>query len=77
MRILIRVPDISSEYGLSTPIAKFEVIVHDDKVDLVVDTILSKAKTAGHGAKGDGIIAVSPVDEIISVRTGKKGAQAL
>ncbi len=68
---------LSSEFGLFTPMAKLEVIVNDDKVDSVVDTILTNARSGGHGARGDGIIAISPVEEVISVRTGKKGAHIL
>lgn len=68
---------ISREFGLYSTMAKLELIVHDDKVDAVIDTILSKARSGGHGTKGDGIIAVSPVEEVISVRTGERGAEIL
>ena len=69
--------NISSEVGDFTPMVKLELIVHDEKVDMVIDAILSKARSGGHGAKGDGIIAVSHVEEVISVRTGERGADIL
>ena len=52
---------LSSELGSFIPMAKLELIVHDEKVDSVVDTILDSARSGEHGAKGDGIIAISPV----------------
>lgn len=69
--------NISSEFGIYEPMAKLELIVWDSKVDAAVDTILGKARTGRQGEKGDGIIAISPVDEVISVRTGEKGAGIL
>jgi len=69
--------DISMEYGLYTPMAKLELIVHDDKLEHTVKTILDNARSGKEGAQGDGIIAISSVEEVISVRTGEKGAKIL
>lgn len=46
---------------------KIEVVVEDDKVDMVVEKIISAART---GEIGDGKIFISPVEQIIRIRTG-------
>ncbi|MFK7778675.1 MAG: P-II family nitrogen regulator [Gimesia sp.] len=56
------------------PKAKMEVIVPDDQVKAVVDTILESART---GQIGDGKIFVMPVEDIIRIRTGEAGDTAL
>ncbi|QDT42124.1 Nitrogen regulatory protein P-II [Gimesia alba] len=56
------------------PKAKMEVIVPDDQVKSVVDTILESART---GQIGDGKIFVMPVEDIIRIRTGESGDTAL
>ncbi|QDU49758.1 P-II family nitrogen regulator [Gimesia panareensis] len=56
------------------PKAKMEVIVPDDQVKAVVDTILESART---GQIGDGKIFVLPVEDIIRIRTGEAGDTAL
>ncbi len=59
--------ELSSPY---TTMVKIEIICTDDCVERVKETILKHART---GYKGDGLIAVSNVDEAISIRTGKNG----
>jgi len=56
------------------PKAKMEVIVPDDQVKTVVDTILESART---GQIGDGKIFVMPVEDIVRIRTGEAGDTAL
>ena len=56
------------------PKAKMEVIVPDDQVKAVVDTILESART---GQIGDGKIFVLPIEHIIRIRTGEAGDTAL
>ena len=56
------------------PKVKFELIVDDDQVEKLVDVI---CKTAQTGAVGDGKIFVSPVDEVIRIRTGERGSAAV
>lgn len=56
------------------PKAKMEVIVPDDQVKSVVDTILESART---GQIGDGKIFVMPVEDIVRIRTGESGDTAL
>jgi len=56
------------------PKVKLEVIVPDDKITQVVETIEKAAKT---GRIGDGKIFVLPVDEVVRIRTGERGNEAL
>jgi len=56
------------------PKVKIEVIISDNQVDSVVETIASTAKT---GRIGDGKIFVSDVSEVIRIRTGERGEEAL
>ncbi len=64
-----------SEYQIDfLPKVKLEVIVADAMMDKVVDTIIKAAKT---GQVGDGKIFVSPIEDVIRVRTGESGEDAL
>jgi nitrogen regulatory protein P-II 1 len=56
------------------PKVKLEVIVRDEQVVEVVETIEKAAKT---GRIGDGKIFVLPIDEIIRIRTGERGSDAI
>ncbi len=56
------------------PKAKIEIAVKDDEVDLIIETILKAAHT---GKIGDGKIFVTPLEEVIRIRTGEKGEDAL
>ena len=56
------------------PKVKIEIIVKDDLVHQVLSTISEAAKT---GRIGDGKIFVTPVDEVIRIRTGEKGEDAI
>ncbi len=56
------------------PKIKLEVAVSDDQLDQVVDVI---AKTANTGKIGDGKIFVSNLEQVIRIRTGETGAEAL
>ena len=56
------------------PKVKLEVIVSDDKAQEVVTAIENAAKT---GRIGDGKIFVTPVEEVIRIRTGERGSEAL
>lgn len=56
------------------PKIKMEIIVGDDLVAKVVELIAESART---GRIGDGKIFVTPVDEIVRIRTGEQGEQAL
>ena len=56
------------------PKVKVEVVVSDAVVSKVVEVIERAAKT---GRIGDGKIFVVPVDEVIRIRTGERGEEAL
>ena len=56
------------------PKVKLEIVVPNDRVQQVVETVMKSAHT---GRIGDGKIFVLPVDEVIRIRTGDKGADAL
>jgi nitrogen regulatory protein P-II 1 len=56
------------------PKVKLEIVVKDDMVTQVVDAITGAAKT---GRIGDGKIFVLPMEEVIRIRTGERGGDAV
>ncbi len=56
------------------PKIKMEIIVSDEIVTKVVETIEQAAKT---GRIGDGKIFVTSVEEVVRIRTGERGEDAL
>lgn len=56
------------------PKIKIEIVVDQSMVDLVVQKIVESART---GKIGDGKIFVLPVEEVIRVRTGETGKDAI
>ena len=50
------------------------MIVADTDVEKVVETIIHSART---GEIGDGKIFILPVDDVIRIRTGERGFDAL
>jgi nitrogen regulatory protein P-II 1 len=56
------------------PKVRIEAVVDDGDVSDVVDTIVSAAKT---DKIGDGKVWVSTIDEIVRIRTGERGAEAV
>ena len=64
-----------NEYAIDfVPKVKVEVVVPEDRVRAVIDTIIDKAQT---GQMGDGKIFVSQLEEVIRIRTGETGADAV
>ncbi|TLP38422.1 P-II family nitrogen regulator [Arcobacter arenosus] len=53
---------------------KIEVIVNDEDVDSTIAVIVESAKT---GKIGDGKIFVTPVDEVVRIRTEQRGSEAV
>lgn len=53
---------------------KVEVVVEDDQLDMVVDKIIAAART---GEIGDGKIFITPVEQIVRIRTGEKNLEAI
>jgi len=64
-------PPDSPEY---VPKAKIEVVVSDEMVEVVVETILDRAHT---GNPGDGKIFVCPIEDVLKIRTGERGRGAI
>lgn len=56
------------------PKTKIEIAVSDDQAEATVDTIIESAHT---GKIGDGKIFVSPLDNVVRVRTRESGDSAL
>jgi len=56
------------------PKVKLEVAVSSDMAEKVIDAIRNAANT---GKIGDGKIFVTPVEQVIRIRTGETGAEAL
>jgi nitrogen regulatory protein P-II 1 len=64
-----------AEYRVEfVPKIRIEVVVDDEAVDRVVATVEAAAHT---GEIGDGKIVVVPIDEVVRIRTGERGAEAL
>ena len=56
------------------PKIKLELVVGDDLVDAAMDAIIKAAHT---GKIGDGKIFVSPVEQVVRIRTGETGDSAI
>ena len=64
-----------SEYSVDTlPKIKLEILVEEEKVATVTDVI---TKTANTGKIGDGKIFISSIDDVIRIRTGETGSDAI
>ena len=64
-----------AEYQVDfVPKARVDVVVDDDHVDAVVAAIVNAART---GKIGDGKVWVSPVEQLVRVRTGERDSEAL
>ena len=64
-----------TEYAIDfLPKSKIEIIIPDELVTPVIETIERTAKT---GKIGDGKIFLSQVEEIIRIRTGERGKDAI
>ena len=56
------------------PKVKIEVVIEDNLVETAVEAIQQAAHT---GRIGDGKIFVSSIEEVLRIRTGEKGAEAI
>ncbi|MEK7819635.1 MAG: P-II family nitrogen regulator [Pseudomonadota bacterium] len=56
------------------PKVKLEIVVDDDMVERAVEAIVNAART---GRIGDGKIFILPVEDVIRVRTGERGKDAI
>jgi nitrogen regulatory protein P-II 1 len=53
---------------------KIEIVIDDESVDKAIEAVVEVART---GKVGDGKIFVSPVEDVIRIRTGEKGDKAI
>jgi len=56
------------------PKLKVELVVNDDEVEKAVKIIIESART---GKVGDGKIFITPIEEVIRIRTGETGNTAI
>lgn len=64
-----------TEYSVDfLPKVKVQILVADDTAAKVVEVLLDTART---GKIGDGKIFVTEVEEVIRIRTGEKGSDAI
>ncbi len=56
------------------PKVKLEIAINDDLKDQVIEAITNAAKT---GKIGDGKLFVSTIDEVVRIRTGETGPDAV
>ncbi len=64
-----------AEYEIEfLPKIKLEVVVPDSEVETVIEAIVAAART---GRLGDGKVFVTPVEEVIRIRTGERGKDAI
>ena len=64
-----------SEYKVEfLPKIKIEVALGDELVEQAVEAVLKTAKT---GKFGDGKVFVSPLEDVVRIRTGERGEAAL
>ena len=67
--------DRGAEYVVDfLPKTKIEIIIPDHLEDMVIEPIMAAAQT---GSIGDGKIFVTPVEEVIRIRTGERGQEAI
>jgi nitrogen regulatory protein P-II 1 len=64
-----------AEYTVDfVPKVRIEVLVDDDAVEAIVAAVLTSAHS---GRIGDGKVWVMPVEQVVRVRTGERGSEAL
>jgi nitrogen regulatory protein P-II 1 len=56
------------------PKVRIELVVADDMLDRCIEAITSAART---GKIGDGKIFVTPVEQVVRIRTGEQGREAI
>jgi nitrogen regulatory protein P-II 1 len=64
-----------AEYEVEfVPKVRLEIVIDDERMPEVLDTVVAAANT---GKIGDGKVWVVPVEEVVRVRTGERGSDAL
>ena len=64
-----------SEYSVDTlPKIKIDILIEDSNLESVINVI---SNTANTGKIGDGKIFITSVDDVIRIRTGETGSEAI
>ena len=64
-----------AEYTIDlVPKVRLEILIDDSQLDEVIETVLTTART---GKIGDGKIWVVPIEDVVRIRTGERGPDAL
>ena len=64
-----------AEYAVDfLPKIQIDIVLSDDQIERVIEVIIETART---GKVGDGKIFISPVDQVIRIRTGETGHVAV
>jgi nitrogen regulatory protein P-II 1 len=64
-----------AEYEVEfVPKVRLEIVIDDDQAEAVTSAVVD---SAGTGKIGDGKVWILPVEEVIRVRTGERGSDAL
>jgi nitrogen regulatory protein P-II 1 len=64
-----------AEYQVDfVPKSRIEVMVDEPQLDGVIDAIVKSART---GKIGDGKVAILPLEDVIRIRTGERGPEAI
>ncbi len=56
------------------PKVQVNIVLSDHNVEKTIETIIGAART---GKEGDGLIFIYPVDDVVRIRTGERGRDAL
>jgi nitrogen regulatory protein P-II 1 len=56
---------------------KLEIAVNEQFVDPTVDAIIKAGRTGEEGKIGDGKIFILPLEEVVRIRTGERGSEAI
>ncbi|MGL1863559.1 MAG: P-II family nitrogen regulator [Pseudodesulfovibrio sp.] len=64
-----------AEYQVDfVPKVKIDIVIDDELVSDAVEAITAAART---GQVGDGKIFISPIDDVVRIRTGESGSEAI
>lgn len=59
------------------PKIQINIVLSEHNLDETVNTIVKAAKTGTDGEAGDGLIFIYPVEEVVRIRTGERGHDAV
>ena len=64
-----------AEYSVDTlPKIRLDILIDDGNLEIVTDVLIKSAST---GKIGDGKIFVTTIDDVIRIRTGETGSEAI